>query len=308
MLGDVEKADRLDFIIEELDPDRIEARDREDVDDVAPGGKLERLVDLADPVIAKIQKIGPELRNVIAAALLKMDDRPRKIVGGRKETKEGRKMGDEDFVSAFHHFAERVEPLGHEFPRGRYFLGPEQFLAREENDLPFRKEIQKELIGRLGAIEVVLNQGIAAATLLEREGPTISSVEKLLPSKKGPRRPSPFMAANRSLAMARRVVAAHRLFERMEESVFEGLGRPVERFVDQGSLVLERLPEDIIHDRNERVLANPDITCPIVGPRTLEQLMGSVKGLDVKLDEVMMKKLDEIFPGPGGEAPEAYAW
>lgn len=56
------------------------------------------------------------------------------------------------------------------------------------------------------------------------------------------------------------------------------------------------------------VLANPDITCPIVGPRTLEQLMGSVKGLDVKLDEVMMKKLDEIFPGPGGEAPEAYAW
>ena len=31
-------------------------------------------------------------------------------------------------------------------------------------------------------------------------------------------------------------------------------------------------------------------------------------GVDVKLSEEMMKKLDEIFPGPGGEAPEAYAW
>ena len=56
------------------------------------------------------------------------------------------------------------------------------------------------------------------------------------------------------------------------------------------------------------VLANPDITGPIVGPRTVEQLESSVKGLDVKLSEEMMKKLDEIFPGPGGEAPEAYAW
>ena len=56
------------------------------------------------------------------------------------------------------------------------------------------------------------------------------------------------------------------------------------------------------------MLANPDITGPIVGPRTVEQLESSVKGLDVKLSEEMMKKLDEIFPGPGGEAPEAYAW
>ena len=56
------------------------------------------------------------------------------------------------------------------------------------------------------------------------------------------------------------------------------------------------------------MLANPDVTCPIVGPRTVEQLEGSVKGLDVKLPEEMMKRLDEIFPGPGGEAPEAYAW
>lgn len=56
------------------------------------------------------------------------------------------------------------------------------------------------------------------------------------------------------------------------------------------------------------VLANPDVTCPIVGPRTLAQLESSIRGLDVTLSSEMMKALDAIFPGPGGEAPEAYAW
>jgi hypothetical protein len=30
--------------------------------------------------------------------------------------------------------------------------------------------------------------------------------------------------------------------------------------------------------------------------------------LDVRLDDEMLARLDEIFPGPGGPAPEAYAW
>jgi aryl-alcohol dehydrogenase-like predicted oxidoreductase len=56
------------------------------------------------------------------------------------------------------------------------------------------------------------------------------------------------------------------------------------------------------------LLANPVVTAPIIGPRTLEQLEGSMKALEVKLGPDQMKRLDEIFPGPGGEAPEAYAW
>jgi aryl-alcohol dehydrogenase-like predicted oxidoreductase len=56
------------------------------------------------------------------------------------------------------------------------------------------------------------------------------------------------------------------------------------------------------------VLTNPVITAPIIGPRTMDQLTGSLRALDIKLDEQSMKKLDEIFPGPGGPAPEAYAW
>lgn len=56
------------------------------------------------------------------------------------------------------------------------------------------------------------------------------------------------------------------------------------------------------------LMHNPVVTAPIIGPRTLEQLEGSLHTLDIKLDEETLKKLDQIFPGPGGEAPEAYAW
>lgn len=56
------------------------------------------------------------------------------------------------------------------------------------------------------------------------------------------------------------------------------------------------------------MLHNPDITGPIIGPRTMEQLDGLMRALDIQLDQTALKCLDEIWPGPGGEAPEAYAW
>jgi len=56
------------------------------------------------------------------------------------------------------------------------------------------------------------------------------------------------------------------------------------------------------------MLKNPVVTAPIVGPRTMEQLAGNLHALKIDLSDDQMKNLDEIFPGPGGEAPEAYAW
>ncbi|MEN4013256.1 MAG: aldo/keto reductase [Bellilinea sp.] len=56
------------------------------------------------------------------------------------------------------------------------------------------------------------------------------------------------------------------------------------------------------------LLHNPVVTSPIIGPRTLEQLEESLRALDVKLNPSTLAKLDEIWPGPGGEAPNAYAW
>jgi aryl-alcohol dehydrogenase-like predicted oxidoreductase len=56
------------------------------------------------------------------------------------------------------------------------------------------------------------------------------------------------------------------------------------------------------------LLHNPAVTGPIIGPRTLEQLDGALRALELSLDSETLKRLDEIWPGPGGEAPEAYAW
>jgi len=56
------------------------------------------------------------------------------------------------------------------------------------------------------------------------------------------------------------------------------------------------------------LLANPVVTAPIIGPRTPEQFSGSLRALEVHLDPEMLDRLDLLFPGPGGPAPEAYAW
>ncbi|MFN2138903.1 MAG: aldo/keto reductase [Candidatus Promineifilaceae bacterium] len=56
------------------------------------------------------------------------------------------------------------------------------------------------------------------------------------------------------------------------------------------------------------LLAQPAVTAPIIGPRTMDQLNGSLRALEIELDEETLARLDEIWPGPGGRAPEAYAW
>jgi len=56
------------------------------------------------------------------------------------------------------------------------------------------------------------------------------------------------------------------------------------------------------------LLRNPVVTAPIIGPRTLEQLTGSLRALEIPLSDEQAGQLDQIWPGPGGEAPEAYAW
>jgi aryl-alcohol dehydrogenase-like predicted oxidoreductase len=56
------------------------------------------------------------------------------------------------------------------------------------------------------------------------------------------------------------------------------------------------------------LLHQPAVTAPIIGPRTIEQLNGSLGAIELALDDKALARLDEIFPGPGGAAPEAYAW
>ena len=56
------------------------------------------------------------------------------------------------------------------------------------------------------------------------------------------------------------------------------------------------------------LLHNPAVTAPIVGPRTVDQLNEAVRATELKLETAVREKLEAIFPGPGGEAPKAYAW
>ncbi|MFI9236063.1 aldo/keto reductase [Streptomyces cinnamoneus] len=55
------------------------------------------------------------------------------------------------------------------------------------------------------------------------------------------------------------------------------------------------------------LLAQPGVTGPIVGPRTLEQLESALRAVKLELSEDVLTGLDEIFPGPG-PSPEAFAW
>ncbi len=56
------------------------------------------------------------------------------------------------------------------------------------------------------------------------------------------------------------------------------------------------------------LLHQPAVTAPIVGPRTMAQFDSALRAAELSLDEKALTSLDEIFPGPGGAAPEAYAW
>jgi aryl-alcohol dehydrogenase-like predicted oxidoreductase len=56
------------------------------------------------------------------------------------------------------------------------------------------------------------------------------------------------------------------------------------------------------------LLHNPAVTAPIIGPRTLAQYDDSLRAVEIQLSADVLARLDAIWPGPGGEAPEAYAW
>ena len=56
------------------------------------------------------------------------------------------------------------------------------------------------------------------------------------------------------------------------------------------------------------LLCNPYVTAPIIGPRTTKQFESALHATEIKLSDDVLAELNRIFPGPGGQAPEAYAW
>jgi len=90
---------------------------------------------------------------------------------------------------------------------------------------------------------------------------------------------------------------------RMAEA-FDSSAAPLKQYYD----FCEELGEKPADVALAWLLSNPVVTAPIIGSRTPEQLMGSARALEIKLDTNSLARLDAIWPGPGGEAPEAYAW
>jgi aryl-alcohol dehydrogenase-like predicted oxidoreductase len=86
--------------------------------------------------------------------------------------------------------------------------------------------------------------------------------------------------------------------------VREKHGQRIEAFV----ALCRQLGEEPASVALSWLLHNPVVTAPIIGPRTLEQLDGALRAVEIHLDSGVLAKLDEIFPGPGNQAPEAYAW
>jgi aryl-alcohol dehydrogenase-like predicted oxidoreductase len=77
--------------------------------------------------------------------------------------------------------------------------------------------------------------------------------------------------------------------------------------IEQYEKFCDDLGEDPAHVGLAWLLAQPAVTAPIIGPRTMEQLDGTMRTLEIKLDEQALARLDEIFPGHR-PAPEDYAW
>jgi aryl-alcohol dehydrogenase-like predicted oxidoreductase len=88
------------------------------------------------------------------------------------------------------------------------------------------------------------------------------------------------------------------------KAVTEKHGQRIEAFV----ALCRQLGEEPANVALAWLLHNPVVTAPIVGPRTIEQLDGVVKATELRLEPATLARLDEIFPGPGNPAPEAYAW
>jgi NDP-hexose 2,3-enoyl reductase len=58
------------------------------------------------------------------------------------------------------------------------------------------------------------------------------------------------------------------------------------------------------------LLSRPGVTAPIVGPRTIEQIDGAQRAVQLTLSAQTLADLDRLFPpvGKGGPGPEAWAW
>ncbi|MFC0865444.1 aldo/keto reductase [Sphaerimonospora cavernae] len=77
--------------------------------------------------------------------------------------------------------------------------------------------------------------------------------------------------------------------------------------IERYEALCDEIGEDPANVALAWLLTRPAVTAPIIGPRTIAQLDGTVRALEVRLDDKALARIDEIFPGYR-TAPEEYAW
>jgi NDP-hexose C3-ketoreductase / dTDP-4-oxo-2-deoxy-alpha-D-pentos-2-ene 2,3-reductase len=95
---------------------------------------------------------------------------------------------------------------------------------------------------------------------------------------------------------------------RRNETAIQQVLKKYRNQIEQFEILCEKLGEKPANVSLAWLLKNPIVTAPIIGPRTIKQFESSIRSLDIELNDETLLKLDEIWPGPGGQAPEAYAW
>jgi len=93
-----------------------------------------------------------------------------------------------------------------------------------------------------------------------------------------------------------------RLAGRAQEEVAKNRER-IEAYED----LCDKLGEEPANVALAWLLHQDAVTAPITGPRTIGQLEDSLRAVELTLDEDVLKRLDELFPGYRS-APEHYAW
>ncbi len=99
-----------------------------------------------------------------------------------------------------------------------------------------------------------------------------------------------------------KIEAGRRASERMQENIEKNRDK-----IEAWEAFCKNMGENPADVALAWMLQNPVVTAPIIGPRTMEQLTGSLRALEITFTDEQNARLDEIFPG-FKTAPEHYAW
>ena len=139
-----ERTHRLDLVAEEVDPERLAARRREDVDDAAAHRELAAVVDALHPLVARE---GERLREPLDAGLearAQLDRLGARLHRRQALGERSRRRADEP---AAREHVERARPLAHEVRRRREPRLPGDAAARQQADRVVAEEPGRGLGG-----------------------------------------------------------------------------------------------------------------------------------------------------------------